>query len=170
MNICPTPKSFIYLMKRLKGLIFSDSSSSENATEGNGHREDGLDGLNIRPRNISSSGTQHDKSKIKQIFERQRSQVMHEKLTYKIVIERIVKRFLLYYKNKHTGMDDTKDGLEFKEFKNDISSLRFELLNEINGIDEVRQSLIQLMKKSTDDLQTYFDFEQIKIHLNNQKS
>lgn len=171
MNICPTPKSFIYLIKRLKKMIISDPSSKKDANAGVKRQDDGLDGLNIRPRNISSnSSAQHDKSKIKQIFERPRNNnAIHEKLTYKIVIERIVKRFLLYYKNKHTRMNDTKEGLEFKEFKNDISSLRFELLNEIDGFDELRLVLIQQMQKLNEDLQTYFDVEQIKVYLSNQK-
>ena len=55
-------------------------------------------------------------------------------------------------------------------FKNDVSSLRFELFNEIDIVDEMRISLIQLMKKLNEDLQTHFDFEQIKLHLNNQKT
>ena len=157
-------------MKRLKKMFVSDPSSKNDAQAGVRHQDDGLDDLNIRPRNISSSSSaQHDKSKIKQIFDRPQNNVIHEKLTYKIVIERIVKRFLLYYKNKHTGMHDTKEGLEFKEFKNDISSLRFELLNELDGFDELRLSLIEHMQKLNGDLQTYFDVEQIKIYLNNQK-
>jgi len=67
-------------------------------------------------------------------------------------------------------MDESKDGLEFKEFKNDVSSLRFELFNEIDVLDEMHMSLVKLMKKLNNDLQTHFDIEQIKYHLNNQKT
>ncbi len=169
-NICPTPKSFIYLMKRIKKLIFSNQSSTDDNERANGHKDDQLDDLNIRRRNMNPHSTQHDQFKNERIFDRQRSYVIHEKLTYKIVIERIVKRFLLYYKNKHIGMDESKDGLEFKEFKNDVSSLRFELFNEIDVLDEMHMSLIKLMKKLNNDLQTHFDIEQIKYHLNNQKT
>ena len=60
--------------------------------------------------------------KNEKIFDRRTSYVIHETLTYKIVIERIVKRFLLYYKHKHSGLDEDKDGFEFKEIKNDYFS------------------------------------------------
>ena len=172
LNICPTPKSFIYLMKRIKRLICSDKSSTDDEERANGNKDDRLDGLNIRRgnnNNINIKSTQHDKFKNEKIFDRQRSYVIHEKLTYKIVIERMVKRFLLYYKNKNIGIDEKNDGLEFKEFKNDISSLRFELFNEVDIVDEMRVSIIQSMKKFTDDLQEHFDIEQIKTYLNHQK-
>lgn len=137
----------------------------------NGHKDDGLGDLNIRRRNdkINTKSTQHDKFKNEGIFNRQRSYVIHEKLTYKIVIERIVKRFLLHYKNKHIGIDETNDGIEFKQFKNDISSLRFELFNEVDILDEMRQSLIQSMKKLDHSLHKQFDIEQMKYHLSHQK-
>ncbi len=151
-------------------MIVSDPSSTDDKERADRQRDDRLDDLNIRRLNINTQSTQHDKFKNERIFDRQRSYVIHEKLTYKIVIERIVKRFLLYYKNKHTGIDETNDGLEFKEFKNDISSLRFELFNEIDIVDEMRLSLIQLMKKLNDDFQTHFDLEQIKTHLKHQKN
>jgi transient receptor potential cation channel subfamily C protein 6 len=170
MNICPTPKSLIYLMKRIKRMIIPDQLSQDDIEQANRNKDDRLDELNIGRRDVKMHSTHHDKFKHEKIFDRQRSYVIPEKLTYKIVIERIVKRFLLYYKNKHTGIHETNDGLEFKEFKNDISSLRFELLNEIDMVDEMRSSLIQLMKKLTNDLRTQFDFEQIKSHLNNQKN
>jgi hypothetical protein len=158
-------------MKRIKQRIFSNQSSADDNEKAIKHTDDRLDGLNIRRRNnnINADSTQHDKFKNQKIFDRQRSYVVHENLTYRIVVERIVKRFLLYYKNKHIGIDETNDGLEFKELKNDISSLRFELLNEIDTFDEMRVSLIQLMTKFHEDLETHFDIKQIKYYLNNQK-
>jgi len=158
-------------MKRIKQRIFSNQSSADDNEKAIKHTDDRLDGLNIRRRNnnINADSTQHDKFKNQKIFDRQRSYVVHENLTYRIVVERIVKRFLLYYKNKHIGIDETNDGLEFKELKNDISSLRFELLNEIDTFDEMRVSLIQLMTKFHGDLETHFDIKQIKYYLNNQK-
>ncbi|CAF1211680.1 unnamed protein product [Adineta ricciae] len=171
LNICPTPKSFVYQMKRLKRLICRDKSSMNDHERLHGNKDDGLGDLNIRRRNdkINSKSTQHGKFKNEGIFNRQRSYVIHEKLTYKIVIERIVKRFLLHYKNKHIGIDETNDGIEFKQFKNDISSLRFELFNEVDILDEIRQSLIQSMKKLDDDLNKQFDIEQMKYQLSHQK-
>ena len=171
MNICPTPKSFIYLMKRIKNCLCKKDLSADHPEAANGgQREERLDGLNIRTKNLMTQSTQHDKFKNERIFARQRSYVHHEKLTYKIVIERIVKRFLLYYKNKHMANDENNDGLEFKEFKNDVSSLRFELLNEIDILDEMKMTTVQLMKKLQDDLDKNFNIEQIKFYLSNQKN
>ena len=149
--------------------MFSSSSSSPTDNQrSNGNRDDGLDGLNIRRAPIHNGSTQQDKFKNERIFHRKRSYVMNEQLTYKIVIERIVKRFLLYYKNKHIGLEETNDGLEFKEFKNDISSLRFELLNEVDMLDDMGVSLLESMKKLHDDVHFNFDIEQMKQYLNNQ--
>ncbi|CAF1402153.1 unnamed protein product [Rotaria sp. Silwood1] len=175
MNICPTPKSFIYLLKRIKSMIFSKNSSTNNNELLNRNREDRLDDLNIRHRNndnndINNRGTQNDRFKNERIFDRQRSYVIHETLTYKIVIERIIRRFLLYYKNKHIGMNETNDGLVVREVKNDVSSLRFELLNEVDMLDEMRSSIAEPMKKFNDNLRKNFDFEAIKQYLNDQKT
>ncbi|CAF1031114.1 unnamed protein product [Rotaria sordida] len=174
MNICPTPKSFIYLLKRIKHMILSNNSSTNNNERSNGNRDDQLDDLNIGRRNNDNSDTnnrsiQYDRFKHERIFDRQRSYVVHETLTYKIVIERIVRRFLLYYKNKHISDNEANDGIVIKELKNDVSSLRFELLNEADILDEMHLSSIEPMKKFNNDLQTYFDFEKIKQYLNNQK-
>jgi hypothetical protein len=172
MNICPTPKSFIHQIKRIKRMIFSNQSPTNDNERANGNQEDRLDDLNIRRRNNNNNlqSTHNNKFKNEKIFNRQRSYVIHEKLTYKIVIERIVKRFLLYYKNKHIGMDETNDGMELKEFKNDISSLRFELFNEVDILDEMRISIMQSMNKLNEDLQEHFDIEQLKHYLHNQKN
>jgi hypothetical protein len=170
MNICPSRKSFIYLLKRIKRLIFTKNSSANKNEGANGNRDDRLDDLNLRRRNNNNKTTQHDQFKNEGIFDRQRSSALHEKLTYKIVVERIVKRFLLYYKNKHIGIDETNEGLEFKEFKNDISSLRFELFNEVDLLDEMHTSVTQTMTKLNDDLQVHFDFEHVRHYLNNQKN
>ncbi|CAF1235574.1 unnamed protein product [Adineta steineri] len=174
LNICPTPKSFIYQMKRLKQKLFSDQSATDDNERANKDKEDQIGELNIRHRNNVMNGgksTLHNNFENDRIFDHSRNQMTdEEKLTYKIVTERIVKRFLLYYKNKHNAMDEINDGMEFKEFKNDISSLRFELFNEVDVLDEMRLSLIQSMKKLNDDLQGHFDIEQIKNHFNNQRN
>ena len=129
-----------------------------------------LDDLNIRRgpnhnANISNN-TQHDKFKNEGIFDRKQSLAFNEPLTYRIVIERIIKRFLLYYKNKHTNSDENNDGLEFKEFKNDISSLRFELLNELDMLDEMRTTLLDNASKLNEDFQNNFETEKIKNYIN----
>ncbi|CAF2949966.1 unnamed protein product [Rotaria sp. Silwood2] len=175
MNICPTPKSFIYLLKRIKHMIYSKNSSKNNNERLKGNKDDQLDDLNIRNRNngnndTNNRSTQNDRFKNERIFDRQRSYVIHETLTYKIVIERIVRRFLLYYKNKHIGINETNDGLVLKELKNDVSSFRFELLNEVDMLDEMRLSIVEPMKKFNNNLQQYFDFETIKQYLNDKNT
>ena len=172
MNICPSPKSIFSLLLRFKKFVFSRSSSSNSAEQAKARMNERLDDLNIRrgPNhnvNISHS-THHDKFKNEGIFDRKQSFAFNEPLTYRIVIERIVKRFLLYYKNKHTGLDENNDGLEFKEFKNDISSLRFELLNELDMLDDMRGGLLDNLSKLNDDFQSNFELEKIKDYLNKQ--
>lgn len=160
---------------RIKKICFSKGSSENKNERLNRHGDDRLDGLNIGRRNKddndpNNQGTQHDRFKHEKIFDRQRSYIVPETLTYKIVIERIVRRFLLYYKNKHNSSNEANDGLEFKEFKNDVSSLRFELLNEVDMIDDMRLSITEPMKKFNDILNMNFDIERIKQYLNEQNS
>jgi len=154
--------------ERLDGLNIRTKNLMTQSTQHDKFKNERI--LNIRTKNLMTQSTQHDKFKNERIFARQRSYVHHEKLTYKIVIERIVKRFLLYYKNKHMANDENNDGLEFKEFKNDVSSLRFELLNEIDILDEMKMTTVQLMKKLQVDLDKHFNIEQIKFYLSNQKN
>jgi hypothetical protein len=110
-----------------------------------------------------------DGFKNEKIFNRKRSFLPNETLTYKIVIERIVKRFLLYYKDSHIGLDEVKDNFEFREIKNDIGSFRFEVSYEIDVLNEMLTSLVESMNKFNENLKEYFDFEQIKNHLDHQK-
>jgi hypothetical protein len=171
MNICPSPKSLISFFRRVKKILCETRSSSKADERTNEHRHEGFDSLNIRrsPNNNHFSlahSSSHDRFRNEGIFDRNQSFVFNETLTYKIVIERIVKRFLLYYKNKHTGLKENNDGLEIKEFKNDISSLRFELLNEMDMLDDVRTSLLDTMSKLNDSVHMNFDVERIKTYLN----
>jgi transient receptor potential cation channel subfamily C member 6 len=168
MNICPTPKSLVHLAQRLKRMICLKMDSPNLAQPTNQPRNDRLDGLNIRrgPNQNTNIGTsQHDRFKNEGIFDRRHDFVLNETLTYKIVIERIVKRFLLYYKNKNTGLKESSDGLQVKELKNDISSLRFELLNEVTMVDDARVMLFDNMVKLNEDFQSKFDLERIKHYL-----
>jgi hypothetical protein len=121
-------------------------------------------GYNENNHNIISDGFKNEK-----IFNRKRSFLPHETLTYKIVIERIVKRFLLYYKDSHIGLNEVKDNFEFREIKNDIGSFRFEVSYEIDVLNEMLTSLVESMNKFNENLKEYFDFEQIKNHLDHQK-
>ncbi|CAF4460770.1 unnamed protein product, partial [Adineta steineri] len=102
-------------------------------------------------------------------LKRKQSYVSNKTLTYKMVIERVIKRFLLYYKDPRLGLTETSDAFQVKEIKNDISSLHYELSNVIDEVDEMCSSLIQPMNKFNQDLSKCFDFEQIQQHLNSQK-
>jgi hypothetical protein len=113
--------------------------------------------------------TESDGFKNETIFKRKRSHVSSESLTYKIVIERVVKRFLLYYKDPRIVLNDAKNISEINEIRNDVSSFRFEISNGIDEIDEMRASLKQSMSKFNENLNDCFDLKQIQQHLNNQK-
>jgi len=113
--------------------------------------------------------TESDGFKNQTIFKRKRSHVSSESLTYKIVIERVIKRFLLYYKDPRINLNDAKNISELKEIRNDVSSFRSEISNGIDEIDDMRVSLIQSMSKFNEKLNGCFDLKQIQQHLNNQK-
>lgn len=167
LNICPTPKSLVYQVKRLKRMLFTDKALADELERANRNNDDDIAGLNIRRANeaANSKSTQHENFRRENIFNRQRSYVVHEQLTYRIVIERIVKRFLLYYKNKHIGLDETNDRMEIMQLKNDISSLGFELFHEMDDLNEMRTTLTQQMKTLDDNLREQFDIEQMKQQL-----
>ncbi|CAF0895090.1 unnamed protein product [Rotaria sordida] len=120
---------------------------------------------NIRNNDIELNDFRNEK-----IFKRKRSFISNENLTYKIVIERIVKRFLLYYKNNHVDVEQFKEGFEYREIKNDISSFTFELFYKIDTLDDTYTGLVQSMNKFNKNLKEYFDFEQIKHQLHRQES
>jgi hypothetical protein len=113
--------------------------------------------------------TESDGFKNQTIFKRKQSHVSIESLTYKIVIERVVKRFLLYYKDPRINLNDAKNISELKEIRNDVSSFRSEISNGIDEIDDMRASLTQSMSKFNEKLNGCFDLKQIQQHLNNQK-
>ena len=89
----------------------------------------------------------------------------NDKLTYQVVIERIVKRFLLYYQSTHQGLEEIKDGFEFKEIKQDISSFRFEMSHEIDILEEMCTSLVHTMKIFDQTLQDTFPISDMKSQL-----
>ena len=171
INICPTPKSRIDSIKRMKHMFFSRHSSTDKNEQPNGNRDDQLGELNIRNRNHQASAISayQDNFKNKATFDGPRSCVINEKLTYKMVIERIVRRFLLQYKNKCTGMNEENDSPELKELKKDVSSFRFELLNEVDRLDDTLLPIKESIEKFSSDLRGHFDLEEIKLHLDKQK-
>jgi hypothetical protein len=155
--MCPSPTSIINFFKRIKRKIYSKkiplNLSKKKLIE---HKNEYSMNLNMAPRTNKNGMTSEKASKRRAII------FPDEKLTYKIVIERIVKRFLLYYKDTHIGLDEVKDAFEFKEVKQDIQSLRFELSNQLDGLDEMGTSIIQSMAKLNDTFDEHFDLELIK--------
>jgi hypothetical protein len=121
-----------------------------------------------RRNNNNLNRTESDTFKNEKIFNRRRSFIPNDKLTYKIVIERVVKRFLLYYKDSRIGSDDSKIAMQTKEIKNDLSAFRFELSHDIDALDELRTSTVQSMTKFNENLHEHFDFEQIKRQVKSQ--
>ncbi|CAF1399284.1 unnamed protein product, partial [Didymodactylos carnosus] len=167
LNIIPSPKSFIYLFLKFKKINWK--AISQNIIKKNNQPKNVKNpidlneiiqplNLQIRNRQIvgANSGpinTNHivigfgnDNSKN---IKRKQSYLSNEKLTYKIVIERIVKRFLLHYKN---NSEDDKQDNDFRDFKNDISSLRFELLNQIDYLDNARLTINKTIQKLNSEL------------------
>lgn len=160
--MCPTPTSIMNFLHRIKRMI-SSNKFSRNETNSNKNTAENPMHLNMS-RIINKHNVKSNDFKSRKILDRKRSSNSNEKLTYKIVIERIVKRFLLYYKDRH-GSDEKKTGFEFREIKNDLGSFHLEVFHEIDGLDEMRTSLVQSMNKFNDNLKEHFDFEQIKQHL-----
>ena len=97
------------------------------------------------------------------IFHRHKPQSPGGKLTYQIVIERIVKRFLLYYQNTHQGLEEKEGAFEFKEIKQDISSLRFELSHQVDQMEDLCSELVQTMKIFNGNLNDQFPYQEAQL-------
>ena len=172
LNLCPSPTSIANVFHRIKRLIISNQSSHTNEKI-NVKEKKAENLLHINMGRIVNNVNNHKsgahESQKEKVFNRKRSfAINNEKLTYKVVIERIVKRFLLYYKNSHIGLEDEKDKSEFREVKNDIASFRFEVSYQIDILEETTSTILQSMNKFDENLNGYFDVEQMKQHLNYQ--
>ncbi|CAF2859314.1 unnamed protein product [Rotaria sp. Silwood2] len=174
LNILPSPRAIINLLKRIKQMITSknvsrNDNNNNSIKKRNEHTTYGNIGLpnisRIRNNDIELNDFKNEK-----IFKRKRSYISNENITYKIVIERIVKRFLLYYKNSHVGLEQINDGFEYRDIKNDISSFSFELFYGMDTLDETYAALVESMNKFNKNLKEYFDFEKIKHQFNIQKN
>ncbi|CAF3201574.1 unnamed protein product [Rotaria socialis] len=174
-NICPSPTSIINLMKRIKQMI-----STRRITKNNNvikiptqNRLENLLYFNIEghPSSNDKMNTESelDDFKNEKIFKRKNSDTANDSLTYKIVIERIVKRFLLYYRNSRIDLDEGQDALQLKEMKHDVTSFSFELFHEIEGLDELQDTIENSMNKLNNNFKNTFNLEQIKLHLSNKK-
>lgn len=100
---------------------------------------------------------------------RQRRSTDIKRLTYPTVVDRIVKRFLLYYQSTHQGLDEIKDGFEFREVKQDISSLRYEICHELDVLETIYGSIKHSMAVFNANLNDEFPIEKIKNDLQTAK-
>ena len=159
--------SLIHLFHRIKRMLSSRQSSlneESKTTEENP--------LHMNMGRIVNRVNNHSKRIVAQAKNERRlsrkrsSLLLNGKLTYKIVIERIVKRFLLYYTNRHDSTN-SKEELEFRAVKNDITSFRLEVSYLIDRLDETSTSLTQSINQFNGDLKKCFDFDKIKQHLQN---
>jgi hypothetical protein len=169
MNICPSPRSIVKCLHRIKQLLSwkksHDKKHSKLAKDNLQPEHSIRIGLgrtqnSLKSKTFTSISTANEK-----ILNQQPKDSSSSTLTYQIVIERVVKRFLLYYQNNHHGSDELKDSFEFKEIKQDISSFRFELSHEIDRLDETCNSLVHTMNIFKQHLHDTFPIEQIKSRL-----
>ena len=163
LNICPTPKAMIYMIQRISRFIRARRNASDNNRSDNSN--DPPTATTVERSRFSLHHGQRDRFKNEGIFNRKRSSASNETLTYKVVMKRIVRRFLVYYKHKSSGSTEKNDGLEIREFKNDVSSLKFELLNEIEMLDRMRNNMFDNMTKLNENLRLNYDFERIQQYL-----
>ncbi|UJR27013.1 hypothetical protein I4U23_008318 [Adineta vaga] len=155
LNILPTPTAINNFFHYIKKIILRKNYSYDNNTETSvGNR-----------RNSDSESISFDNEGI---FNRRQSYISNKKLTYKKVIERVIKRFLLYYKDLRIGLPDNKDTLKLRELQNDVFALHFELTNNIDEFNEMYTSMEQSMNDFNTTLNAYFDLQHIKEHFNNQ--
>lgn len=149
MNILPSPTSMMNLLHRIRRFIRNEAPVAS------------MKDRPKRPVNHNSDALVFNN---KGIFNRKQSLHTNKQLTYKTVIERVIKRFLLYYKDPRMGLVETKDALQIKEIRNDISALHFELSDDIDGCDELTSTMQRSVKGLNSTFSTYFDLEAIKQH------
>ena len=145
-NIIPTPKSFYYLYQR----IFQRRKNSSTPPNDHYHSTDANNALPVMIRRTPPSlpaGKHHGNAPIATISNgqmasaadkqaaRRKSFDSNQTLTYRKVMERVIKRFLLHKQREE--QDEIREG-DFEELKQDIQMLRFEMMNRL---DETRDDL-----------------------------
>ncbi|XP_062908899.1 short transient receptor potential channel 6-like isoform X4 [Mobula hypostoma] len=119
-NLVPSPKAFFYLLLRIKKFLpnlwrCSRGQCQENAETGVGTR--------------SEAGLKHCKqSSIQSSETNSLHNVRNPPTRYQKIMKRLIKRYILKAQMDREK-DDVNEG-ELKEIKQDISSLRYELLEE----------------------------------------
>lgn len=166
LNILPSPTSMIEFFKRIKQMIICKKSSLNKEDKSSvKHTEGHFLHINMGQVNGKSSIGSAD-FKNEKIFNRKHTMTYNENLTYKMVIERVIRRFLLYYNDNHIGLNEVKDGSEFREVKNDIISFRFEVSHQIDLLEEMQNSLIDSINTLNENMDECFDIKSIKNYLN----
>lgn len=165
LNIIPSPRSIVNFARRIKQIISSWNRSSSNSNK-KPTGKDGQRSLNLhtgrvfRP-SLMNDRRESDTFKNEKLFKRKRSVASNETLTYKRVIERIVKRFLLYYES-YNGSKEKDAAYQRREIKNDITSFSMEFFHEIDSLDEMRTPLTQSMQNLNKKLREHFNLDAIK--------
>ncbi|CAF1250908.1 unnamed protein product, partial [Didymodactylos carnosus] len=144
-NIVPTPKSIYYLYRRIFQCgKLRESEQQKINNEQLGHYDLPIERrFDINPTfqqqnggGGSALGATTDGNK--QIQQRRKSFEINQPLTYRKVMERVIKRFLLHKQREE--QDEIREG-DFDELKQDIQMLRFELMNRLEDMrDELSKT------------------------------
>ncbi|CAF0823158.1 unnamed protein product [Rotaria sordida] len=144
-NVIPTPKTFYYLYKRIfhcKRRHPLDSLEHHGSIDGDNFvpvmiRRPPINNqaLTIGKNNPISTISNGQTLNMNDHYMRRKSFDLNQTLTYRKVMERVIKRFLLHKQREE--QDEIREG-DFEELKQDIQMLRFEMMNRL---DETRDDL-----------------------------
>lgn len=138
-NIIPSPKSLYRLYQRV---FLCKKKSPMNIVDRT--HQPSIDGENFlpvmiqRPSSINQHLNPNSQASLSTISNgqmRRKSFDINQTLTYRKVMERVIKRFLLHKQREE--QDEIREG-DFEELKQDIQMLRFEMMNRL---DETRDDL-----------------------------
>ncbi|KAG1934543.1 short transient receptor potential channel 7b [Pimephales promelas] len=130
-NLVPTPKSFYYLILRIKSCLI-------RLCKGKGHRHNSeleMGMLNSRPK------ADRHRANVRSREENTLKKPIKNPTRYQKIMKRLIKRYVLKAQVDREN-DEVNEG-ELKEIKQDISSLRYELLEEKSQTTGELADLIQ---------------------------
>ncbi|CAF3484392.1 unnamed protein product [Rotaria sp. Silwood1] len=144
-NLIPTPKTFYYLYERIflcKKKHPSDSLEHRGSIDGENYvpamirrPPPNIQTLNMGKNGPISTISNGQALNANDNYLRRKSFDLNQTLTYRKVMERVIKRFLLHKQREE--QDEIREG-DFEELKQDIQMLRFEMMNRL---DETRDDL-----------------------------
>lgn len=128
-NVIPTPENVLHLFRRICRLKKQPRSNDleQHATPANGPK-------GHTPIAMISNGQAGNGPNANHVV-RRKSIDVNQTLTYRKVMERVIKRFLLHKQREE--QDEIREG-DFEELKQDIQMLRFEMMNRL---EETRDDL-----------------------------